>query len=128
MFGWTESATRGMRSELYSLAELATLLVPDTEQKVAAATTAASTAAPVVSSSASSSSLMSQASLPDGPLALGSLDVRGKVLLVQGPAGCGKSLFAWSLYCRFGTCASASTTPDHTHIRHRHLAPALFMC
>ncbi len=32
---------------------------------------------------------------------------RRDIVLVQGPAGSGKSLFAWSLYSRFGEHASA---------------------
>jgi hypothetical protein len=34
---------------------------------------------------------------------------RRDIVLVQGPAGSGKSLFAWSLYSRFGQSANATT-------------------
>ena len=36
-------------------------------------------------------------------------DGSGGIYLVQGPAGCGKSLFAWQIYTRFGT---ATPRPD----------------
>jgi hypothetical protein len=52
---------------------------------------------------------------------------RRDIVLVQGPAGSGKSLFAWSLYSRFGQCtlvrskvshllADAKTAPKHAVI------------
>jgi hypothetical protein len=39
---------------------------------------------------------------------------RRDIVLVQGPAGSGKSLFAWSLYSRFGACDVARARQSAT--------------
>ena len=81
MYGRTESEARDPTARLQSLDELATQLLsgPVERHSSFAATEEKSPTTPEVAA--------------------------GGIYLVQGPAGCGKSLFAWHLYTRFGTAS-----------------------
>ena len=46
------------------------------------------------------------------PWSVGSQRDQQDIVLVQGPAGSGESLFAWSLYSRFGSVCSRADFGD----------------
>ena len=81
MYGRTETESNGPSEGLQPLSELARQLLPRPDD----------------------GALEEKGSEANGAL-------KGRdIVLVQGPAGSGKSLFAWSLYSRFGQKASHMT-------------------
>ena len=105
MYGRTEAASNGPSEGLKPLSELARLLVPRPDDDASAAWEAKG-----ATNGDAGGAQQRQASLaPWSAVAARSGQERRRrdIVLVQGPAGSGKSLFAWSLYSRFGQHATA---------------------
>ena len=91
MYGRTEAESSGSRQGLKSLSDLASQLIPRPDDA----------ALEEKGTHGDSGALQRQASLAPWSTQSGQALSRD-IVLVQGPAGSGKSLFAWSLYSRFG--------------------------
>ncbi len=102
MYGRTEAESSGPREGLKPLSDLARLLLPRSDDGDGALEKKGGG----VADAGDSGALQRQASLaPWSAAAQSDSDQqRRDIVLVQGPAGSGKSLFAWSLYSRFGEC------------------------
>ena len=92
MYGRTEAESSGPREGLKPLGDLARQLVPRPDD----------VAIEEKGGAADGGAPQRQLSLAPWASARSSQELRRDIVLVQGPAGSGKSLFAWSLYSRFG--------------------------
>ena len=92
MYGRTEAESSGPSEGLEPLSDLAKLLVPRPGDALQEQITAGGDAV-------KRHEYLAPWAASVGP---GQERQRHDILLVQGPAGSGKSLFAWSLYSRFG--------------------------
>ena len=120
MYGRTEAESSGPRGGLKPLSDLAKLLLPRPDDGDGALEEK-SGGAGAVDGDGDGGAFQRQSSLAPWSLAVvGSGQQerqRRDIVLVQGPAGSGKSLFAWSLYSRFGqppcpnTCYASMQTP-----------------
>ena len=101
MYGRTEAESSGPRGGLKPLSDLAKLLLPRPDDGDGALEEKGKGAAV----DGGGGAFERQSSLAPWSLAVagsGQERQRRDIVLVQGPAGSGKSLFAWSLYSRFG--------------------------
>ena len=115
MYGRTEAESSGPSEGLRPLIELAKQLVPRSDDGDGALEEK-SGGAGAVDGNGDGGALQRQASLAPWSAAAQSDSERQRrdIVLVQGPAGSGKSLFAWSLYSRFGACDVARARQSAT--------------